>query len=407
MIREKAQSDKSAYAIAKEMGLSKNTVKKYIVLPAQDALQRRKHPSQLDRYEDLIKDCFAAGIFNCQVILERLKEAGYTGSISILKAYVKPYRPSKNLPAVPRYETAPGKQAQMDYGICSYIDSDKTIHKVPVFTMVMANSRARYVEFVKRCDFYSLVRCMVNAFEYFGGIPETILTDWMKTVVIGREGGQTIWNAKFAEFAKDMGFVPKLCKVRRPQTKGKVERQVRYVKENFLPGRTFTDLEDLNRQVMAWCRKADSRIHGSTGKIPLEELEKEPLLCLPPIEFLDRYRFETRKVSNDGFVSFDGIRYGVPWRYAGQELRVRLAGGRFLAFDGAACIAEHKVMHRSGTVSFLPGQYQGLVQQNGRPLAPAFGIKIPKEVEIRPLFVYDQIMEEKSAFGHVFFAKLL
>ena len=124
MIREKAQSDKSAYAIAKEMGLSKNTVKKYIALPAQDALQRRKRPSQLDLYEDLIKTCLATGIFNCQVILERLKEAGYAGSISILKAYVKPYRPPKNLPAVARYETAPGKQAQMDYGICSYIDSD-------------------------------------------------------------------------------------------------------------------------------------------------------------------------------------------------------------------------------------------------------------------------------------------
>jgi transposase len=392
MIREKVLEGKSSYAIAKEIGLSKNTVKKYRELGSQMVkVSTRDQPSKLDPHLDTIQNCMAAGIFNCQVILERIQEKGYDGGITILKDYVKPYRPPKSLPAVPRYETLPGKQAQMDYGICHYVDLDGVTHKIPAFIMIMGNSRAKYVEFVKRCDLYSLQRCLINAFEYFGGVPETILTDRMKTVIIGTDGKEIIWNTKFQEFARDMGFVPKVCRARRPQTKGKVERLVHYVKDNFLPGRAFTDLADLNLQAMVWCRKADSRIHGTTGLIPLKELKKEPLLPLPELRARDRYRYETRRVSSDGFVSYDGVRYGVPWRYSGKELRVRLYDGSFQVFDGPVCIAEHKALYKSKGRSFLPGQYQGLVQNHGMPITPSYGLQIPKEVEIRPLSVYDQL----------------
>lgn len=392
MIREKVLEGKSSYAIAKEIGLSKNTVKKYRELGSQMVkVSTRDQPSKLDPHLDTIQNCMAAGIFNCQVILERIQEKGYDGGITILKDYVKPYRPPKSLPAVPRYETLPGKQAQMDYGICHYVDLDGVTHKIPAFIMIMGNSRAKYVEFVKRCDLYSLQRCLINAFEYFGGVPETILTDRMKTVIIGTDGKEIIWNTKFQEFARDMGFVPKVCRARRPQTKGKVERLVHYVKDNFLPGRAFTDLADLNLQAMVWCRKADSRIHSTTGLIPLKELKKEPLLPLPELRARDRYRYETRRVSSDGFVSYDGVWYGVPWRYSGKELRVRLYDGSFQVFDGPVCIAEHKALYKSKGRSFLPGQYQGLVQNHGMPITPSYGLQIPKEVEIRPLSVYDQL----------------
>jgi transposase len=155
------------------------------------------------------------------------------------------------LPAVRRYETPPGKQAQMDWGICHYQDAQGSLHKVPTFVIILGNSRMKYVEFTSRCDLNSLHRCIVNAFAYYGGMPQEILTDNMKTVVTGREAGKPIWNTRFADFAADIGFTPKVCRVRSPQTKGKVERLVRYVKENFLPGRRFEDLDDLNRQVVA------------------------------------------------------------------------------------------------------------------------------------------------------------
>ena len=119
-----------------------------------------------------------------------------------------------------------------------------------------------------------------------------------------------------------MGFKPSTCKVRRLQTKGKVERSVRYLKENFLPGRRFTDLYDLNRQALQWCQHVNGKKHGTTGKIPLRELTAEhpELLSRPgaaqPLPLGEQADFK------DGFVSFDGHLYGVDWHYSGREAQV-------------------------------------------------------------------------------------
>ena len=131
-----------------------------------------------------------------------------------------PYRPTKALPAVWRYETQARKQAQMDWGMCHCTDSSGTLYKVPAFVMIFGKSRIKYMEFTCRCDLSSLERCIVNAFSYFGGMPENVLTDNMKTVVTGREAGKPIWNTRFAEFAVELGFVPRVCRIRSPQTKG-------------------------------------------------------------------------------------------------------------------------------------------------------------------------------------------
>ena len=393
MIREKAQKGKSAYAIGKELGISKNTAKKYMNQPrAEHGLKGRKKPSKLDPFKPEIHEMLKSGIFNCVVIHERLQDKGYTGGITIIQDYVKPFRPAKSAPAVRRYETLPGKQAQMDWGISCYIDEMGHVHKTPVFTMIMSHSRAKYVEFTKRCDLYSLLRCMVNAFEYYGGVPEIVLTDRMKTVIHGMEAGKPIWNSRFEDFAADMGFVPKVCRARRPQTKGKVERLVDYVKDNFLPGRQFKDLHDLNTQALEWCKKVDSKTHGTTGKIPLEALSREPLLPLPDKSFRDTYRWETRKVTREGFVSYDGAKYGVPWQYSGREVRVRICGDFFEAYYGEVRVARHKVEHTSGRIVWLKGQYQGLAEKGGIAVPLPFARKKETEaVEIRPLSVYDAL----------------
>jgi len=245
-IKESAQAGKSAYAIGKEQGISKNTARKYMDWTA-NTTKKNGRPSKLDEHKPLLQELLGEGIYNCVVLLERLREEGYEGGISILKDYVHGFRPAKQLPAVRRYETAPGKQAQMDWGICHYTDVKGVMHKVPAFAMVLGNSRAKYVEFTSRCDLASLERCMVNAFIHFGGVPEKVLTDNMKTVVIGRECSKPIWSAAFEDFSVDMGFIPKVCMPRHPQTKGKVERLVGYVKDNFIPGRKFEDLNDLNQ----------------------------------------------------------------------------------------------------------------------------------------------------------------
>lgn len=228
-IKESALSGKSAYAIGKDLGTSKNTARKYMQ-PLMTLHAKIERPSKLDMYKPLLHELMADGVYNCVVLFERLRDAGYAGGLSILKDYVHPFRPPKKLPAVKRYETRTGKQAQMDWGICHYTNISGIVHKVPVFVMVLGNSRSKYVEFTSRCDLASLERCMVNAFTSFGGVPEKVLTDNMKTVIVGMECGKPIWNPAFEDFALDMGFAPKVCAPRRPQTKGKVERLVGYVK---------------------------------------------------------------------------------------------------------------------------------------------------------------------------------
>ena len=393
MIKEKALKGKSAYAIGAELGISKNTAKKYMEQPVRPhGLKGKKKGSKLDPYKPLLNQWLQEGIFNCVVLMERLREKGYDGGMSILKEYVHPYRPAKSAPAVRRYETPSGKQAQMDWGICQYLDQENKLHKVAVFVMILGHSRAKYIEFVKRCDLKSLERCMLNGFRHFGGIPKEVLTDNMKTVVTGREAGKVLWNTQFADFAAEMGFVPKVCQVRRPQTKGKVERLVRYVKENFFPGRSFSDLEDLNRQALEWCRKADSKPHGTTGKIPLQELAAEELLPLPAEEVQNRYRWESRKVTREGLVSFDGVRYGVPWQYSGKEVQIRLNGGQVEIYDGEMLLAKHPVQTRGGNVVWLPGQYQGLAERKGIAAPYPAAKQREVQVEIRPLSFYDRLL---------------
>ena len=393
MIKDLSKKDKSAYAISKELGISKNTAKKYMQQPAQvHGLKGSHKGSKLDPYKPKLLEWMSQGIFNCEVLMERLQELGYDGGKSILKEYVHPYRPARSAPAVRRYETPNGKQAQMDWGICQYMDKNGQMHKVPVFVMILGASRVKYIEFVKRCDLRSMERCILNAFSYFGGVPKEVLTDNMKTVVIGREAGKIIWNPQFADFAVDMGFLPKVCKVRKPQTKGKVERLVHYVKDNFFPGRSFVDLEDLNRQALAWCKKADSKIHGTTGKIPLRELEAENLQELPPPEVMDRYRWELRKVTREGFVSFDGVRYGVSWQYSGKEVQVRLHNEKIEIYYGEVLIAKHKAQYASGRILWFPGQYQGLAERNGIAAPYSVAQKKDIQVETRELDFYDRLL---------------
>ena len=186
-------------------------------------------------------------------MLERLLEQGYTGNGTILREYVRPFRP-RNVGHQPvmRYETKPGEQMQYDWGEVHYEQKGKD-HKLYGFTAVLGYSRMRFVTFVKRCDTPTMIRCMMAAFEYFGGLPKAALTDRMKSVFLEMEDDVPKWNPIFADFMASLGVAPRVCKPYKPQTKGKVERSVGVIKHGFWPGVRFTDIDDLNRQATRWC----------------------------------------------------------------------------------------------------------------------------------------------------------
>lgn len=199
-------------------------------------------------------------------------------------------------------------------------------------------------------------------------------------------------NPLFAEFAIAMGFVAKLCRPRRPQTKGKVENGVRYLKQNFWPGRRFTDDVDLNHQVLAWCNKVSQRIHGTTGERPCDRRALESFQPLPAPSVMAKYVTETRSVSRDGFVSFDGSRYGVPWHLVGQEVQVRQMGAYVeVLHQGKIRVQLPKALLPKTTVP-LPGQYQDIPLAQAPRYSPPGGVQVSSpEVETRSLLVYENL----------------
>src|SRR5664280_433246 len=193
---------------------------------------------------------------------------------------LKEVRPKQGVPAVLRYETKPGIQAQVDWGELGTIEVDGKLKKLFCFNMILGYSRMRCVEFTLSMDTPTLIQCHLNAFEYFGGYTQEILYDNMKQVVIKRalKVSDSEWNSQYEDFFRHYGFIPRLCRPYRPQTKGKIENTVGYVKRDFFLGRRFTSLEDLNAQVHKWLERVNSTVHGTTYQSILLKLSGKLLL---------------------------------------------------------------------------------------------------------------------------------
>jgi len=385
----------SARAIARELGLARNTVLKYLTAP--EAIVPKPRPlrgSKLDPYAEHIDRRMGEGLENCVVLLREIRRQGYDGSYSTLLAYAKPRRQGGQPEATMRYETEPGEQAQVDWGSLGYVGADGKKRQIWVFVMTLGWSRACYVELVRRADTAAFIQCHVNAFRYLGGVPRRCLYDNAKVVTLGKdEHGQVSWNLRMLDFARRLGFEIRLCQPYRAQTKGKVESGVKYVRRNMWPSIRFTDDADLNYQALEWCDTvANARVHGTTYRVPSEMLVEElpHLGQLPERATLAPYLREDRKVSRDGFVSWEGSRYGVHWKWVGVPVQVGQRQGTVEIWAGDQRIAVHPRAQRPGQRFILPGQWVGLPRGDGRPRQEAVAVQVPVgEVERRSLDVYE------------------
>ena len=380
--------------IARQTGHDRNTVRKYLRSGEPPRMKPRPlRSSKLEPFKEHVRARMAEGLVNANRLLAELRTFGYTGGKTVLKDFMKPLRPLTKAKAVVRFETRPGEQAQVDFGVFRYRDGDKSV-AIFAFVMVLSYSRALYVEFCERQDLSSLIRCHAHAFEFLGGMTGEILYDNLKPVVQGRDGqGYPIWNRRFEDFAWTIGFRPRACKPYRAQTKGRVERAIRYLRENFWPARSMTGLDDLNGQVRAWCAGvANQRIHGTTGRQPAEMQAEERLAPPPDPAKIVPFILEERPVSRDGLVSFGGSRYGVPGHLVGKVVDVREAGGHVeILFQGLRVALLPKALLRGTTVS-LPGQWDGVPTGVPKPKRPAAVLRLPEpEVETRPLLVYERL----------------
>jgi len=219
--------------IARQTGLSRNTVRRYLRdEQAGRYKQREPRPTKLDPFKDYLLERVAAARphwIPATVLLRELQEAGYEGGVSQLKAFLAPYKRAESEPVV-RFETAPGKQMQADFTVIRR-------GRAPLLALVatLGYSRASFVRFTAGEDATTLCECLREAFVYFGGTPEQVLFDNAKSVVIERDvfgEGQDRWNPHLLALAETYGFTPKVCRPYRAKTKGKVERFNRYLKES-------------------------------------------------------------------------------------------------------------------------------------------------------------------------------
>ncbi len=406
MIRELYRKGVTVSEIARRTGHDRKTIRAALQGPLQPPPQKRRpKPQKLDAFVPYLEQRIEDGIVNCNKLFAELRSQGYTGSYGLVKNFVRPYRPSAQPRATVRFETAPGQQAQVDWGYFGFITHQGRRQRLYAFVMTLGWSRMLYVEFMVATDVAHWLRGHLHAFQYFGGLPAEVLHDNLKTAVLSREGGEVHWQPRYLDFASYYGFTPRACQPYRAQTKGKVERAVRYLRHNFWPGLRFTDLADLNRQVRAWLDDtANLRVHGTTGEVPVERLALELLRPLTNQPDYDTSVVTYRRSTKDCYVAYEGNFYSVPAEHAQQQLQLKVdETGRLMVLDAQdQLIAEHVLVSGANQRLSVPVHFAGLYTQTVRPTAPQAqqvlapttltGWPLP-EVETRPLSWYDLVTE--------------
>ena len=403
VIRDLINQGLNKSEIARRTGYDRKTIRKYAsakTVPKPEP--RAPKPSKLDSYKEYIQNRLSEYPLSAARIHREIQEQGFTGGYTIVKEYVRKIRPAGGTPAVLRYETKPGVQAQVDWGECNRIEVDGQPRRLYCFSMILGYSRMRYMEFTLATDVYTLIQCHLNAFEHFGGYTSEILYDNIKQVILKRamKPKEHTWNPKFEDFFAYYGFIPRLCKPYCPQTKGKIENAIGYMKRDFLLGGAFSSLDDMNHQLRQWLIRVNGSVHGTTREIPVERLKSENLKTLISIAPYVVRREEVRKVTRDGYVSYQGNRYSVPFHHAGQSVLLEIQGDRMSVRLGSEYLCSHVIVPGRSRVVRVKEHFKGLLSlamkcnsQCKRTTKNLFRI-IGPEVERCPLSVYDRFSSE-------------
>jgi transposase len=354
--------------IARELGLDRSTVRRYIdqlVLQAQNqpnvtpgksadlspfyAVSASSGPpkpatevtpgssrSRASVLREVILEKLESGLSARRIFQDLVRDHGFTASYQSVKRFVRRLGASTPLP-FRRMECGPGEECQVDFGKGAWVEVGGGKRKRPwLFRVVLSCSRKGYSEAVWRQTTENFIRCLENAYLAFGGVPKTTVLDNLRAAVTKADWFDPELNPKVQEFARHYGTVFLPTKSYTPRHKGKIERGVGYAQDNALRGRSFTSLLAQNDALRDWeATVADLRIHGTTKKQvrkQFDELERQALLPLPR----DRFPFfheGQRRVHRDAHVEVDRSYYSVPPEYLGHEVWVRYDARIVRIFD--------------------------------------------------------------------------
>lgn len=378
--------------VSRDLGLSRNTVKKYREwaaaekflqseeLPTIKTLKERREAtfpsyesgprSVVEPYGDFVKEKRAQGVE--LVALHRLlNERGFTGSYSALRRYVGRFE-EKEPEKFVRIESPPGQEAQVDFGYVGlfYDEVSGKKRKAWAFVMTLSYSRHQYAEIVFDQRVETWISLHSRAFEFFGGVPKRIVLDNLKAGIIRAVQFDPEPQRSYREFAEHTGFLISPCRPRTPRHKGKVESGVHYLRRNALAGRGFKNIFEANAYLLEWIEKvAGRRDHGTTHEEPLArfEIEKESLSPLPK----ERYEisvWKKAKVHPDCHAVFDYAFYSVPHRLVGKEVWLRATATRLEVFHDHDRVTNHPRAFRRGQWvtnldHYPPEKVQGLLPE--------------------------------------------
>lgn len=366
-MRELAARGWGAKRIAAEMGVARNTVRRYLRGGAVCSQQRplRRSLDQDARAEAVaLFDGAAEG--NAVVVAEMLAARGIEASVRTVQRAVVGHRREQRVGdlATVRFETAPGRQMQIDFGERRVWIAGEPV-TVHFLAAVLSYSRRMFVKAFLHERQGEWLDGIASAFRHFGGVPTEVLGDNTRCLVVGRnrEAQTVTFHPAYLAFCRDWEVQPRACQPYRARTKGKTESGVKYVKRNGIAGRQFESFTQLEAHLAEWLLIADQRVHGTTHERPVERFEREERAALRPLParpLPTHGRRLQRRVANDSLVDIDTVRYSVPHRLVRDHVEALVTPTEVRIFHGEDLVAVHARSSEPHARVVEPAHFEGL-----------------------------------------------
>jgi transposase len=348
-IRELRDRGWGAKAIARELAIARNTVRRYVrqpVIAGQQVRPARRLTADVRREAEALYTGAAEG--NAVVVHRLLGEQGRVIGLRTVQRAVAPVRQAARAAAVAtvRVETAPGVQLQIDFGEKRVAIGGADL-RVFLLVAVLSYSRRLFVKAFRQERQDDWREGIAAAFAHFGGVTATVLGDNARALVVGRDRatGTVDFQPAYLAFCRDWGVQPRACRPYRARTKGKTESGVKYVKRNALAGRTFDSFSALEQHLATWMLEADRRVHGTTHEAPLDRFLRDEQAALRPLPTRPLPRREQRlrrRVAADAFVDVETVRYSVPYHLVREQVEVAVGDDSVRIFHGTTLVATHR-----------------------------------------------------------------
>ena len=354
------QPGKSNRAIARELGISHNTVKAALETDGVPEYRRSgSSQTELEAFHEILIEMLNVKKFKVSRIFNELKSKGYRGGKTSLYTYLSRIKPTEQKYFTP-YETGPGEQSQFDWSPYT-VAIGGNLTMIYVYSYINSFSRYQILEVSLSQNQGAILEALENSIVESGGVCQRLQTDNAKAFVINASKNNFKWNPRYLNFCAHYGFMPTRSLPGHPWSKGKVEKPFSYLETHFIAGSSFEDFFDLQRKLKIFQEENSRRIHSVTKAAAADLFEQEKLSLLPLPE--TRYvgiKEDNRKASYDCLLSYNGSRYSVPWMFAGKWVWIKISKGYFLQIYSQAnkLIASHTLSMKKGSVVINQDHYK-------------------------------------------------